>query len=182
MAVTVRASKAGLIIVDRARLRKGWKATAPIWCDAAYTSQATLRRFRQGKPIQKDVFIAICKAVGVNWRDIVDRSDLPFTFSRELSSTLSQPIESKEMLSLVDELIFRETGQHLDSLQLIILEGAWKGKTYKEIACEYRYSINHLKYKGANLWQILARSLGEPIRKSNFRVAVERLWILRLSN
>ena len=75
MAVTLRASKAGLVIVDRERRKKGWQAAATSWCDTAKTSEATLKRFRRRIPIQQDVFIAICKAVGIkNWEEIVDNS------------------------------------------------------------------------------------------------------------
>ncbi|MEB3178142.1 MAG: AAA family ATPase [Nostocaceae cyanobacterium] len=75
MAVSLRASKQGLEIVDTARKKKGWAVTAASWCDAAHTSQATLKRFRQRKAINQDVFVAICKAVGIeNWEEIVDNT------------------------------------------------------------------------------------------------------------
>ncbi|MBD1904699.1 ATP-binding protein [Funiculus sociatus GB2-A5] len=83
MAISFKASKKGLEIVDRARRKKGWAATALAWCAAANTSGATLKRFRTGRPIQQDVFIAICKAVGIeNWEAIVDNSPSPQTDSR----------------------------------------------------------------------------------------------------
>ena len=75
MAVSLKASKQGLKIVDRARRMKGWKATATAWCDLAKTSEATLKRFREGKPILQDAFIGICQAVGIeDWKTIVDGS------------------------------------------------------------------------------------------------------------
>ena len=82
MAVTLRASKQGLKIVDLERKKKGWKATAPAWYGAAKTSEATLKRFRLEIPIQQDVFIAICKAVGIeNWEEIVDNTPTQQTAS-----------------------------------------------------------------------------------------------------
>jgi len=75
MAVSLRASKQGLEVVDTARKKKGWKATAKSWYDAANTSEATLKRFRQRKAINQDVFVAICKAVGIeNWEEMVDHT------------------------------------------------------------------------------------------------------------
>lgn len=73
MADTLKASKQGLEIVDRARRRKGWtKTRTPAWWDSAYTTQATLKRFWRGIAIQRENFIAICQAVGVsNWDAIV---------------------------------------------------------------------------------------------------------------
>ena len=74
MAVSLRASQEGLNTIDQARKKKGWTATAPVWCDNAKTSVGTLKRFRQGKAIQQDAFIGICQAVGVSWEEIVDDS------------------------------------------------------------------------------------------------------------
>jgi len=74
MAVTLRASKQGLEIVDRERKKKGWEATAAAWYGSAQTSQATLKRFRRGIPIQQNVFIDICQAIGIeNWEQIIDK-------------------------------------------------------------------------------------------------------------
>src|SRR5919199_2145414 len=73
MAITLRASKRGLDIVDQARRKKGWAVTSTAWCDAAQTSVASLKRFRRGLPLQQDVFIAICQAVEIeNWEEIVN--------------------------------------------------------------------------------------------------------------
>jgi len=75
MAISLRASKQGLEIVDKKRKKKGWEATAVAWYSAANTSVATLKRFRRGIPIDRDVFIAICKAVGIeNWEEIIDKT------------------------------------------------------------------------------------------------------------
>ncbi|NEP09456.1 MAG: ATP-binding protein [Symploca sp. SIO2C1] len=79
MAVTLKASQEGLDLVDKARRRKGWRATASTWCDTAGTSVATLKRFRLGKAIQQDAFIGICQAVGVNWEEIIDDTPAPPT-------------------------------------------------------------------------------------------------------
>ncbi|MEQ9553359.1 MAG: AAA family ATPase [Coleofasciculus sp. G3-WIS-01] len=83
MAVTLKASKQGLEIVDQARKKKGWTATAAVWYQDANTTQATLKRFRRGLPIQQDAFIEICQAVGIeNWQEIVDDSPPSQTDSR----------------------------------------------------------------------------------------------------
>lgn len=78
MADTLKASKQGLAIVDQARRRRGWtKTRTPAWWDAAYTTQATLKRFWRGIAIQRENFIAICQAVGIgNWEAIADSNTL----------------------------------------------------------------------------------------------------------
>ncbi|MGB3189621.1 MAG: hypothetical protein WBB43_09380 [Limnoraphis sp.] len=61
--------------VDHARKKKGWNKQASTGCQNVKTSVASLKRFWQGKPIQQDVFVDICQAVGVeNWKEIIDDS------------------------------------------------------------------------------------------------------------
>ncbi|BAY10756.1 NB-ARC domain-containing protein [Calothrix sp. NIES-2098] len=78
MSNSLKASTAGLAIVDKARLRLGWTKTSTArWWQDAHTSRATLRRFWQGDRIQREIFIAICQAVGItNWEAIADSSDI----------------------------------------------------------------------------------------------------------
>ncbi len=74
MAVSLRASREGLLKVDIARKKKGWTKSEDAWWGLALTSKATLRRFWRSLSIQRDAFIAICENVGVNWEEIVDHT------------------------------------------------------------------------------------------------------------
>lgn len=80
-----------------------------------------------------------------------------------------------EMLKYLDELVFAQTGKHLDNLQRAILKGALKGQKYTDIAREYNCSPGHAKDEAYELWQILSEALGEEVNKSNFRASIERL-------
>ncbi|NJM61778.1 MAG: AAA family ATPase [Oscillatoriales cyanobacterium RU_3_3] len=74
MAGLLRASEEGLKIIDMVRRSLGWNKADELWCQAAITSKATLKRFWVRQPIRRETFIDICKAVGVkNWQDIVER-------------------------------------------------------------------------------------------------------------
>jgi DNA polymerase III delta prime subunit len=77
MAVSVRVSEEGLKKVDQARKLKGWEALACAWYSKANTTQATLKRFRERKFILQDTFISICKAVGVDWQEVVESNAIP---------------------------------------------------------------------------------------------------------
>ncbi|MDY7012830.1 MAG: AAA-like domain-containing protein [Cyanobacteriota bacterium] len=84
---TLKASSHGLAVVERAIRRKGWtKTQTPAFWDAAFTSQATLRRFWQGKRIQRETFIALCEVAGIkNWQTIAELEvfeDIDFPGSR----------------------------------------------------------------------------------------------------
>lgn len=74
MADTLRASEQGLELINQARRKKGWTKNVTLeWWQSAKTSQATLKRFWQKKPIERATFIEICQAVGVtDWGKVAD--------------------------------------------------------------------------------------------------------------
>lgn len=70
---TIKASSKGIETVDRLRQQKGWNRQSQAWCQEAFTTVATLRRFWQRDPIQQDTFIRICHAVNVErWEEVVE--------------------------------------------------------------------------------------------------------------
>jgi hypothetical protein len=73
MAVSLKASRQGLELVDQARRKKGWTKTADAWSQAAGVALSTLKRFWRGMPIARENFVAICQAVGLeNWKELVE--------------------------------------------------------------------------------------------------------------
>ena len=73
---TIKASDEGLRTIDRARKCKGWAKSADVWCDLAFTTKATLKRFWRQKRICADSFSGICAAVGVeDWTAIAELTD-----------------------------------------------------------------------------------------------------------
>jgi len=71
--IMTRASETGIEIIHRLRRQKGWNRQSQAWCQEAFTTLATLRRFLHGDPIQQDTFIRICQAVGVEcWEEIAE--------------------------------------------------------------------------------------------------------------
>ncbi|AKV66704.1 MULTISPECIES: hypothetical protein [Microcystis] len=84
-------------------------------------------------------------------------------------------MNTQELTSYLDELLFSKTGEHLDSLQLSIIRGVLNGKKYADIAKEYNCSAGHAKDEAYKLWQLLSDTLGEDINKSNFCATVQRV-------
>ncbi len=81
------------------------------------------------------------------------------------------------VLAFVDELVYTNTGEHLNDLQRIILRESWQEtkKTYDRMAQECGYSPNYIKQAVApQLWRLLSRALGEKVTKSNIRSVLER--------
>ncbi|WP_236721384.1 NB-ARC domain-containing protein [Trichormus sp. NMC-1] len=81
-----------------------------------------------------------------------------------------------EVLQVVDELVFKHTGNHLTDLQRSAVHGIWQGKIYSEIADEFGYeSENHVGNVSRELYKILSKELGEDVTKSNFCWSIERI-------
>jgi len=88
-----------------------------------------------------------------------------------------------EMLQLVDQLVFKHTGNHLNNLQKNVLEGIWEGQTYAEIAKEFGYnSENYIGNVSRELYKILSEQLGEDVNKSNLSWTIERFINTSKSN
>lgn len=104
MAITLRTDKQGLAIIDRARVKKNWTALAIAWCNQANVSISTLKRFRERKAIQKDAFISICRAVGINdWQQITaDSTNEVSVLQRKCRQ--SKRVIAEEVLSNLDSL------------------------------------------------------------------------------
>lgn len=112
MAISLRASAYGLQMVDIARRKKGWSKGESNWSDEAKISDTTLKRFWARKSIKRESFIAICKAVNLDWDEIMDSSGYNSTSipkikivnegladkkSRPLKNTSWEPLQQAQM-------------------------------------------------------------------------------------
>jgi NB-ARC domain len=88
----------------------------------------------------------------------------------------------EEMLKIADEIVFTKTGQHLDDLQEAVLRGTLQRETYKQIAKDFDCSESSVRNVGSELWRILSEGLGEDVSKTNFRSAMHRFQISKVSN
>jgi hypothetical protein len=87
-------------------------------------------------------------------------------------------MDTEEALEFLDNLVFINTGEHLDKAQRIILRQLWEDerRTYLDIANSRGYTEAHLKAVGAKLWQLLSHVTGEKVSKSNFQAVVINKW------
>lgn len=94
----------------------------------------------------------------------------------------SHKMDIQEVLQFTDDLVFAKTGRHLYSLQRAILEGTLNGQKYSEIAEASHRRYHHVRKEARELWKLLSEELGEEIKKSNFRAAMERHQISNISS
>ncbi len=81
-----------------------------------------------------------------------------------------------EALPLVDRLCLQATQKHLSDVEILVLQGAWEGKTYDAIASESHLTVKYVGEVGGRLWQLLSHTLEEDVKKTNFRQALLRRW------
>ncbi|MCF2148854.1 ATP-binding protein [Desmonostoc muscorum LEGE 12446] len=82
-----------------------------------------------------------------------------------------------EVLQFVERLVVEKTGKHLNDVQKAVVEGTWQRQTYDDIAQKCHVTEGHVGDVGAELWQLLSETLGEDIKKYNFRSTLERINI-----
>ena len=80
----------------------------------------------------------------------------------------------ESLIITIDELIFSQTGEHLDDLQHEILEGVIEHQKYAEIAQKNNRSQKYVKESAGKLWKTLSDILGEDINKSNLKSSIKR--------
>jgi hypothetical protein len=77
----------------------------------------------------------------------------------------------EEALIILDAVLKQE---HLNDVQELVFCQAWEGQTYREIASGNDYEAEYIKLVGFQLWQLLSRSLGEKVTKSNIHSVLKR--------
>jgi eukaryotic-like serine/threonine-protein kinase len=99
-------------------------------------------------------------------------------------SQFKQTLTPKKMnpelvINILDNLVYKKTGEHLESLQRAIIQGSLNGLTYQEIMTNYpiarNYSKGFLENVACDLWQLLTEVLQdaaiigseERVRKKN---------------
>ncbi|WP_373534850.1 hypothetical protein [Microcoleus sp.] len=90
--------------------------------------------------------------------------------------------DDNELLKLVDGLIFEKTGKHLNTLQRLVLQGMYDGKTYETIARDTRYTTKYVREVGYKLLKNLSVVMNEEMQKGNLKAAIDRRNISNTSN
>jgi hypothetical protein len=75
-----------------------------------------------------------------------------------------------QILVLVEKLLYPRP---LSRVQAIVLQEAWAGKSYREMAKANGYDDGFIRNVGSDLWRIIATATGKKVTKSNAK------WLLR---
>ncbi len=79
-----------------------------------------------------------------------------------------------EALKIADNLVFSSRNKHLNDLERSIIEGVCQGKKYSQIAQDNYCEQSHVNDVAASLWRTISESVGEQVKKTNFKSTIER--------
>ncbi|MEM6398729.1 MAG: AAA-like domain-containing protein [Cyanobacteria bacterium P01_D01_bin.116] len=83
-----------------------------------------------------------------------------------------------EAIKIANQLIHHKFKRNLTDVEIIILKGAWNKEEYDAIAAKNQYATSYISQDVApKFWKMLTESLGEKVRKSNFKEALKRCWL-----
>lgn len=92
-------------------------------------------------------------------------------------------MDSETVVKIVNELVLAQANRQLKEVEKLVIQGAWEGKTYNQIAENCHYSLGYIKQAAApRLWKLLSKILVKDISKTNFRVEIERHYKKQLES
>lgn len=86
-----------------------------------------------------------------------------------------------ELLQLVDDAVYLNTGEHLNDIQRAVIEGSLNHQKYADIAENCGCSAGHAKDVGYELLQLLSDIFDEPVDKRNLKSVLERQGNVNIS-
>lgn len=83
----------------------------------------------------------------------------------------AQPMTVEEAIVILEKSL--EQGR-LSRIQELIFRQVWQGQSYRKIAAESGYDEGYIKNIAHKLWQILSKTLGEKVTKTNVQSVLKR--------
>lgn len=87
-------------------------------------------------------------------------------------------MEIEDALTILEEVL---SSGSLTTVKGMVLQHAWEGKGYPQIAAILGYDPDYVEAIGSQLWRTLSEAMGEKVTKRNFRYTIERCFGDRLS-
>lgn len=78
---------------------------------------------------------------------------------------------AEEGLELLEQILAPE---QLNKVQTLVFQQAWNGRSYKEIADEFGYTLGYIKDTGSDLWKRLSEALEAKVTRRNFQSVLKR--------
>ncbi|NES23876.1 MAG: hypothetical protein F6K41_34415 [Symploca sp. SIO3E6] len=88
----------------------------------------------------------------------------------------------EEVLMFADKVVFDNTGNHLDDMQIGVIEGVLKRQKYSDISKDLNCTESYVKDIGYELWKLLSTIFQEDVNKSNLRSTLLRRGLVNNGN
>lgn len=85
-------------------------------------------------------------------------------------------LTAQDALQFVDTLLADKKYKPLSDIQRQVFLQSWENKTYADIAENQNYDSESIKEIGSKIWRLLSDALGETIKKTTFKGALERRY------
>ncbi len=80
-----------------------------------------------------------------------------------------------EAITIANQAVFIKFNKNLTDIEIIVMKGAWNREEYDQIAAKHQYATSYISQDVApKLWKLLTEALGEKVKKSNFKEALQR--------
>jgi Sulfatase-modifying factor enzyme 1 len=99
----------------------------------------------------------------------------PYKFEMTIMQFAEDLLELEDVFRIANTAIRVRTREEMNTLQLKIIEGAWKKQSYAEIADQEGLPANHVSRAGAKLFRDLSGELGQSISKKNMVEVVGKI-------
>ncbi|UXE62779.1 MAG: hypothetical protein KA717_08730 [Woronichinia naegeliana WA131] len=83
-------------------------------------------------------------------------------------------MNNQQIINHLDQITYKKTGKHFNDLQFTILEGVLNGDKYSDIAKRANCTKGNINDKASELWQLLTKTFGERINKTNLKTTIQR--------
>jgi hypothetical protein len=80
---------------------------------------------------------------------------------------------------LLDDIEMILLARSLNPIERLVLNGAWHGKTYVDMAENSGYGSAYIKEVGSQLWTDLSQAVGQRVTKKNIRLVLEPYMLLQ---
>jgi formylglycine-generating enzyme required for sulfatase activity len=99
----------------------------------------------------------------------------PYKFEMTIMQFAEDLLELEDVLRIANVAMRVRTGEEMNTLQLKIIEGAWKKQSYAEIADREGLPTSLVSRAGAKLFRDLSGELGQSISKKNMVEVVGKI-------
>jgi AAA-like domain len=85
-------------------------------------------------------------------------------------------------IQIANQAVCAKEKRKLTDVELIVFKGAWQREEYDNIAAKNQYAASYISHDVApKLWKLLTESLGEKVKKNNFKETLRRYWEIQLA-